>query len=400
MGWHRGHLAYCSNVHPGETLDAIDGNLEQWFSRVRDARKLRQMHAGLWLSREASLALVSSEEQLQRFAEQLRAHGLLLSTLNGFPFGGFHAQRVKETVYEPNWARRERLDYTLDLATVLSRCLPDDCREGTISTVPLGFAPGWTGEQHQQALHNLCELAGGLVSLKERTGRHIRVCLEMEPGCVLESTDEAVAFFRDDLRGFAADRQIDDEALRQHLGICYDVCHQAVMYETPAQSLEKLTAAGIVVGKIQLSCALDVLDPTDSTTQKSLAEFAEPRYLHQVRAVDSHGDLLSCMDLEEAFASAPMKTADAWRIHFHVPIQADSLAHGNLGTTQGELLKVLDYLANNPALRPHLEVETYTWQVLPPRLRPTDDRQLIDGLANELAWLDKALEERGLLTDD
>jgi hypothetical protein len=103
------------------------------------------------------------------------------------------------------------------------------------------------------------------------------------------------------------------------------------------------------------------------------------------------------MDLPDALADSGFP-ADPWRIHFHVPVQSRTLFTGDLGTTQAAIGAALDFLAAQEGrLHPHLEVETYTWQVLPEAMRPTDEAQLIAGLAQELHWLQEQLAARGLL---
>jgi hypothetical protein len=368
------------------------------------------MACGLWLPAQVARVLATDPEGL---LARLDAAGLDLVTLNGFPYGDFHGERVKEAVYTPAWDSPERLAYTLDLARILAHCLAPDQTEGTISSLPLGFyhqgsqipprgvqAEGedhhWTLERHRAALSHLCDLAGQLAGLRAETGRHVRVCLEPEPGCVLETTDQAIALFTHDLPAAALAQGIHPTAVQEHLGLCLDVCHQAVMFEDIGVSLARLAAAGVRVGKVQVSSALTVPEPDRVDLARLLAPFAEPRYLHQVRTLDRDGRTLGRMDLGEALADPSLPRTGPWRIHYHVPIQEDQIGPG-LATTNGAIGATLDHLAAHPNFRPHLEVETYTWQVLPPGRRPEDPEALVAGLAAELAWLDGQLQARGLL---
>ncbi len=82
---------------------------------------------------------------------------------------------------------------------------------------------------------------------------------------------------------------------------------------------------------------------------------------------------------------------EEWRIHFHVPLHAP--AAPPFENTNDHLLGVLDVLAENPQLCSHLEMETYTWEVLPPELR---EQNVVDQLAQEYHWTLAALAERGL----
>lgn len=397
LGWHRPELAYCSNVHAGETLAEVIANVQQHVSRVRELRTLPDMASGLWLAAEAASTLVSDRHSQESFTQALRASGIDLVTLNGFPYGGFHAESVKQNVYQPNWADSCRYDHTLTLAGILAANLPDGVPEGTISTLPLGYRHEWSEQLQARSLDYLCRIAVQLQQLREQTGRSIRVCLEMEPDCVLESTGEAIALFAEALPAAASRHRVSELAIRQHLGICFDVCHQAVMFEDVRQSLNRLRQNDIAIGKIQISSALAAADPNNEETRRALLEFDEPRYLHQVRAHAADG-LLSTVDLPQALASAHMRH-QPWRIHFHVPIQTASVAQGTLGTTRSDILAVLDFLRANPDLHPHLEVETYTWEVLPDGLKPTDPEQLARGLARELDWLESEMGNRGLLRE-
>lgn len=391
-GWYPWELAYCSNVHPGEGPDGILATIQRHIAAVRVYRGLETLATGLWLPAGVARELASNASLLTRFRETLAQNGIVLYTVNGFPYGGFHAQRVKETVYTPDWADPRRSAYTLDIATALAQLSPETLAEATISTVPLGFASEWSPEKHQLAARALARLAASLQSLQHRTGKHVRLCLEMEPGCVLETTAQTVNFFVNDLPAAARAEGVADDTLKKHLGVCYDICHQAVMFENPAESLQALINANITVGKIQVSSAVQVPNPADLSARNALAEFAEPRYLHQVRSERSTS---TCLDLPDALAGQ-LPGNEAWRIHFHVPIHALNTLAG-LATTQAEIGKVLDFAAAHPNWRPQLEVETYTWQVLPPNLRPSNDAELAQGLGRELAWLSAQLEQRNLL---
>lgn len=393
--WHATEISYCSNVHPGERFDDIRNVVTRFVAGVRKARGLDRMSAGLWLGAEVAEYIDGDKRHLKEFSNLLNECGIDLVTLNGFPFGGFHQASVKERVYSPAWNEQRRVNYTLRLARILACNLANTEHEGTISTIPVAYRRGWSLADQQAAAHNLCQLAATLHELQLKTGKNIRVCLEMEPGCVLESTDEVLRFFGEDL-AHAADRSnIDPQWISKHLCICYDICHQAVMFENPADSLAKLNNAGISVGKIQISSAMHVEQPGAADT--ILGEFAEPKYLHQVRTLNSNRELYGAEDLDTALSDGTLSRDQPWRIHFHLPIQSTSLHCDLLQTTQNEIRKVFDYLQQNTDFHPHLEVETYTWQVLPEQLRPANAAELINGLKDELDWVENELRQRDLL---
>ena len=394
--WCRSELTYCTNVHPGENLQQVHEVISGPLSSVRQNRGLSSMGGGLWLSNPTSRDL-SSDEKRRTFAEQLHQNGITLFTLNGFPTQGFHAQRVKEAVYHPDWSEPERLNYTVRLARILADLLTQDVTEGTISSVPLGFAPDWGQARNALAREALCQCLIELDKIHQQTGRRIRLCLEMEPGCVLESTSELISFFTSELAEHLLDKGLNPELINRYLGICFDVCHQAVMFEDCYDSLNRITDAGINIGKIQISSALELKTPDDSGARNSLAGFIEDKYLHQSRCIDTSERLLKVMDLDQAFTDFPKNRA--WRTHFHVPIQAETLISDGLGTTQQEICRTLDFLRDHPEIHPHLEVETYTWTALPEEIRPKNNRMIIDGLTAELQWLESQMQSRSLLRE-
>ena len=395
--WCRSELTYCTNVHPGESLQQVYEVISGPLARVRQNRSITTMGGGLWLSNATALEL-SSDAELDAFNQRLRQNGIALFTLNGFPTQGFHAQRVKQAAYHPDWSEPERLHYSLRLARILSALLAPDQPEGTISSVPLGYAPEWNPARDKLAMDALGQCLLGLDEIHQQGGRRIRLCLEMEPGCVLESTDELILYFTSKLPQHLHNIGLSAELIDRHLGICFDVCHQAVMFEDCYDSLSRIHAAGINIGKIQISSALQLKSADDSDARNSLAGFIEDRYLHQSRCLDSDGQLLKVMDLDQAFTDFPR--AGAWRTHFHVPIQAETLISDGLGTTQREICRSLDFLRDNPAVHPHLEVETYTWTALPEEIRPQNDAMIIEGLTAELEWLESEMQSRRLLREE
>jgi len=396
MVWTSAQLGYCSNVHQGETLSEVNHNLNSWIKKVREKRELSVMQSGLWLGCDAVSELFSETEARNQFLKRLDAAGLRLVTLNAFPFGGFHRKVVKESVYRPDWSTTERVHYTYQCAVLLASCLPADVASGTISTLPLGFASDWTHSMHQSAIDNLLGLVNDLDRLEQATGKHIRVCLEMEPGCVLERTEQLVRYFDEDLA--QASKQSDSmERVNRYLGACVDICHQAVMFEDLGLSMQKIRDAGIVIGKIQVSSALSVAEPGRADSREALRLFAEEKYLHQVGTKDANGRLVIKTDLRDAMEDTGFPSLSPWRIHFHVPIHASRLYNQCLGTTRDDIEDVLQFLSAEPDLLPHLEVETYTWDLLPGDERPEDAAALVDGLARELQWLESGLARHGLL---
>ncbi|MGW7283375.1 metabolite traffic protein EboE [Streptomyces sp. NPDC054844] len=374
------HLAYCTNVHPAETLDGVLAQLRDHCEPVRRRLGRDRLGIGLWLARDAAHALVTDPAALRGLRTELDRRGLEVVTLNGFPYEGFGAEEVKYRVYTPDWADPERLDHTTSLARVLAGLLPDDVTDGTISTLPLAWRTAYDDTRADKARTALVTLAERLDALQELTGRSIRVGLEPEPGCVVETTHDAIA----PLTEIAHDR----------IGICVDTCHLATSFEDPHTALDALTGARVPIVKSQLSAALHAEQPARPEVREALAAFAEPRFLHQTRAATS-GGLHGTDDLDEALAGGTLPGTTPWRAHFHVPLHAAPAAP--LTSTLPVLEAALTRLVGGPhPLTRHLEVETYTWQALPPELRPRARAQLTDGIAAELTLARDLLTDLGL----
>ena len=387
-------LTYCTNVHAIEELASVLAALSRYCAPVRRRLGVRRLSLGLWLSRRSASELVASPDARARLREALEANGLELATLNGFPYGDFHAERVKAEVYRPDWADVRRHHYTLDLARILCELLPADVEEGTISTLPLTYAPTAGPSSAEECATILAHLAVDLDRLAERHGRRIRVCLEPEPDCLVETSDQAIAFFRDHLRPAVRRRGVDAAIVDRHLGLCFDACHQAVEFEDPVAAWRKISAAGIRVGKVQLSCALAVPAEASSQAEAALRPFDEIRFLHQVRRRDREGVIEGWTDLGPALAARERLAAPAdWRVHFHAPLHWEPQERG-LRTTATDLLALIARVAATRPL-PHLEVETYTWNVLPESLRPRDDETLVEGIAREIEFAERALAACG-----
>jgi len=391
-----GHLTYCTNIHPGETWPEVFANLERHFTAVKRAvAPERAFGVGLRLSAIAAEALrqPAAMEQLTGF---LNDHDLYVFTLNGFPYGPFHGRPVKEQVYQPDWRQDARVTYSNRLADLLAELLPEDpALEGSISTVPGTFKPlAEAPDAVEHMARNIVRHAAHLAGIRERTGRTIALALEPEPHCFLETIDETIGFFERHLFGADGVRQLREltglapgaaeDALRRHLGVCYDVCHAAVEFEDPAGSVQALRAAGIGIPKLQLSAALRVSRVGPETAQQ-LRPFDEPVYLHQVVA-RQNGRLTRYLDLPQALEALAENHGAEWRVHFHVPIFLEELR--DFSTTQNFLRDILALHRREP-ISAHLEVETYTWDVLPEHYRQVE---VASAIARELEWVVEQLE--------
>lgn len=384
------HLTYCTNIHAGETWGEIEASIFKHVPEVKTrVSPDAPMGVGLRLS-GAAAAELADPTPLAAFSDFLAANELYVFTINAFPYGAFHGSAVKEKVYEPDWREDERLAFTNRCANVLAALLPEGQR-GSVSTVPGAFKTKVTSPADVTRMAaQMINHAAYLHEIAERTGKTIVLALEPEPCCFLETTDEAIGFFENELfslkavalmtrlSGLSADEAA--AALRLHLGICFDVCHAAVQFEDIGASLDRVERAGITVAKLQLSSALNV-SHVNGSTERLLAPFDDGIYLHQTVERSACG-LTRHVDLDRAFASLRRgESGDEWRVHCHVPVFLEDFE--GLGSTQGALKEALA-LCREREVSPHLEIETYTWSVLPPALR---DGDLSADIAREVQWV-------------
>ncbi|NND15394.1 MAG: metabolite traffic protein EboE [Eudoraea sp.] len=390
------HLSYCTNIHPGRDWTETIFHLKEYLPNIK-ARLSPDapFGIGLRLSNNASQEL--NETNLKEFRQWLESEGLYVFTINGFPYGNFHGQAVKEQVHHPDWTSKERLEYTKRLATQLARLIPEG-QEGGISTSPIGYTHMYPGTKRKEALlkgsEQLAELGVFLYELEKETGKTIHIDIEPEPDGLLENSEEFLSFYRDYLLpaaeiAFARALNIPaDKAAQQikrYITLCYDVCHFSLAYEQPSEVFVKMEREGIRIGKIQISAALKVhsTGENDDEVWKALSEFDEPVYLHQVTE-SKGGKVVTYSDLPELLTNRPR--FNELRAHFHVPIFHDTF--GVLQSTQDDIIQVLEYLKQKPCTA-QLEVETYTWEVLPENLK----QPVADSITRELEWVLQILNE-------
>jgi hypothetical protein len=392
------HLTYCTNIHPGHGWREVETNVRRIAPRLK-ARLSPSAPFGLGLRLSASEATeLLRDDHLSRFRAFLDREGLYVALINGFPYGAFHGTPVKTSVYAPDWRDPARVDYTLDLIRILEHLLPDGA-DGGISTSPLSYKP-WMTSDDPEEWHRITEqvvrVAEALILARQDRGAFMHLDIEPEPDCLLENTSETIAFFERWLDPVGAPKLarrlgISDEdardLIRDHVRVCFDCCHFAVEFEDPLQALSRLGHAGIQVGRVQLSSALKVqVPPGDQGTAavvQRLRPFAEPTYLHQVVERAGSRPLRHFPDLDDALAAASTPGPDGerdWRIHFHVPLFAAD--YGGLGSSQADVRAVLQAVPDSN-LTHHLEIETYTWDVLPPGLK----MDISESIAREYEWV-------------
>jgi hypothetical protein len=388
-------LTYCTNIHPSNGWSEVLANLERYAVPLKQRLAPEEPFGiGLRLSGAESAELVCGD-QLPRFREFLAAHGLYVFTMNGFPYGPFHDTPVKADVHTPDWRTEERVQYTLRLIDILAALLPDGA-EGSISTSPLSYK-SWVNTHDEQAwrqmTNNVVRVVAAMVAVRERRDCLLHLDLEPEPDGLLERSDEVVTFFEQWLLRYGAEelgrtlgvsQAQASEYLLNHVRVCFDTCHVAMAYEDPAAVLDRFAARGINIGKVQISSALRLLMPDHQerrlALQQALLPFAESTYLHQV-VQRNHNDVFrQYPDLPQALPHIGDPGIAEWRVHFHVPIFIE--CYGAFLSTQAEIAQTLAVLRERHFAR-HLEIETYTWGVLPPALKI----DLLHSLEREYRWV-------------
>lgn len=372
---HGVHLAYCTNIHRGQTWAETWDGLKRYTLSVRDrVSPGREYAIGLRLSDQASREL-SDRKTLLEFQKWLERERCYIFTINGFPYGQFHGTRVKERVYAPDWTTSDRLAYTCRLFDLLAELAPSGM-EGSVSTVPCSYK-----EFIQRPELEAAAMRKHLWACVEHiAGKNLHLGLEPEPLCYLETSTETVEF----IERMRADRPGDDR-LDRHLGVNYDTCHLAVEFEEPAEVLARFREHNVRVSKLHLSSALKVR--SDAPTREALGAFADDTYFHQVIERAPDGRLRRYKDLDVALKGSG---DTEWRIHFHVPLHSPPTKL--FGNTADHLLGVLDALQRDPGMCSHLEMETYTWEVMPAEMK---NRSVVDQLVGEYDWTLKQLAQRG-----
>lgn len=393
MKLNSGHLTFCTNIYAGENWMAHFAVLKDSFPVLKaQLSPDAPMGIGLRLSNLASIELLQGDH-LDTFKQWLEREGGYVFTMNGFPYGGFHHTRVKDQVHAPDWTTSARVDYTLRLAEILSQLLPEGM-DGGISTSPLSYKPWFTNIEAREkatatATAHILEVAEGLAKIFKETGKIIHLDIEPEPDGFLESGPEFINWYENDLLP-ARNTNVAEKLIKTHICLCYDVCHFAIGYEPHTAIINAMQEKGIKIGKIQISAALKAKLPKAVSERAvvldQLARFDEPTYLHQVIARKKDGTLVRYPDLSDALAEGQNPAVEEWRAHFHVPIFVEDM--GLIQSTQSDITEVLNLHKNNP-FTAHLEVETYTWEVLPTALKAP----LNDSIIRELAWVKNLLEK-------
>jgi sugar phosphate isomerase/epimerase len=387
-------LTYCTNIHPGDGWRAVDANIRRYAPALKARLSPSAPFAlGLRLSARDARELLEGSH-LDVFHEYLAREGLYVPLINGFPYGPFHGTPVKAEVYAPDWQDDARAAYTEDLVRILARLLPAGA-DGGVSTAPLTYKRWLKGagpDAMEVMTRQVVRVAAALVRARQESGVFIHLDIEPEPDCALETSAEMIEFFDRWLlpsgapalaEALGITREEARQALVDHVQVCFDCCHFSVEYEEPLEAIDRLRKAGLRIGRVQLSSAIEVPLPEGRHAAEAVAErlrpFADSTYLHQV--IERHGTTLRHYpDLPDALETAAHAAGREWRIHFHVPLFTSE--YDGFGSTQRDVQRVIENAARAPFTK-HLEIETYTWDVLPGDMKI----DLLESIHREYEWV-------------
>lgn len=393
-----GHLTYCTNIHAGESWRDHFKALRDHIPAIKKQISPRAPFGiGLRLSHLAAQELGQGRNMVE-FKAWLEEQQCYVFTMNGFPYGGFHHTKVKDHVHTPDWTTQDRVLYTLNMFSLLSRLLPAGM-DGGISTSPLSYRHWHEQSQEERrkvfemSTWNLLQVVEELIRIHRIRRQVLHIDIEPEPDGLIESGPEFISWYKEYLlpagvnylsRQLKLGKADAIAAIKKHVRLCYDICHFAVGYEDHASVIKQLNDEGIQIGKIQISAALMAgMSPVPGERDavvKAFSQFNESTYLHQVVALQQGRELKRYPDLPEALEDAHEPATREWRAHFHVPLFVEN--YGVLRSTQEDISKVLS-LHKKKMFTSHLEVETYTWEVLPKKMKV----KLTDSIVREMKWV-------------
>jgi hypothetical protein len=398
-----GELTYCTNIHAGEGWDEHFAALRENVPAVKKALSPdKPFGIGLRLSHVAS-QLLRQKENLETFLRWLKDNDCYVFVINGFPYGSFHHAKVKDHVHAPDWTTQDRVLYTIELFNILSALLPAGM-EGGVSTAPLSYK-FWHSQVKEEraqvfatATENVLKVVEALIALRKTTGKLMHLDIEPEPDGLIGNGREFLAWYQNQLlpqgikylKDYAGlNEEAAIAAIRDHVQICYDICHFAVGFEDHRTMIGELEMQKIKVGRIQISAALKAKMGTEQGARRKVIEafkqFNESTYLHQVVSLQQDGSLKRYPDLPQALADATNPSSTEWRSHFHVPLFVGD--YGALQSTQSDIAEVLAIHKEKPFSK-YMEVETYTWEVLPEKLK----LPLKESIIREMEWVQQLLK--------
>ncbi len=329
-------------------LAAIRGPATEWSQALQASGLKPPFGFGLYLAANAARTFAMDYGARQELKSALQEAGLVCWTANAFPYGGFHDKVVKQAAFSPDWRTAERLRFTLDVAKVLLDVAPNDGSPVSISTCPLGY--GQAAVDDPASIQHLQIVASAFTALSEASGRRLQLAIEPEPDGGFERVSELATWLNE---RFTAEQL-------QSLGVCWDLCHSAVVGEDTQIVLASLKSTGVPLAKIQISSALQLRQQLTPALSQRLSQLTQDAYLHQVRGVDGQGQAFAFADVPDFLATPAQHDGLDLRVHCHVPVCRSNFGDGMQGTEW----KAAVELAQQAGYR-DFELETYTLPGLP-----------------------------------
>ena len=125
----------------------------------------------------------------------------------------------------------------------------------------------WPTTYVESLTENLLRVVAHLVDLERRTGRRVKLALEPEPSCFLETTEETVRYFQERVWSADGDATASPASpacpparssglVRRHLGVVFDICHQSVGSRTSPHRCGRCSTPACPIFKLQAAAAL------------------------------------------------------------------------------------------------------------------------------------------------
>ncbi len=376
------HLTYCTNIHKEKNWKKIFKNLNTYPNLIRKKiKKNEKFSIGLCLSHLNTLEL---KNILITFKQWLKNNHFYIQTINGFCYQTFHKKNIKHSIYYPNWNNIKRYNFTKLLIKTLNYLLTE--KYGTISTIPIFYKKTVKTKKVkyyslQKSIINLMKIIVYLHNFKKKTNLYI--CLEPEPDCLLENTNDIIFFYTQHLwkhgteylhKNFKIKKKNALLLIKYYIQICYDVCHFALLEESPHKTFITLNKKSIKIGKIQASLCININEPRSFYLKK--------KFLENIKEITKKTQFLHQTELKNLITKKKTKIKDLedilkkneditkknkydtkiqqYKIHYHVPLYKKT--YQKFKITNLPLLQTIKNI--HLTTTKVVEIETYTWSCI------------------------------------
>ena len=352
-----------------------------------------QAPLGIYLRLSAFAARqLAQPSEMASFRDYLSSSGLYVFGVDTRGFGARRGRAVKEAAYRPDWTDPERLDYSDRAARIMAQLAPST-RTGTVVTIPGLLAASNDAKAAEQVVFNLLRHVATLLGIERRTGCQVVLALNPEPGCLIETAGDTVRFFHQHLLGRDALAYLAElcrigvpmaaAVIRRHIGVSYDLCHGAVMFEDPLEALALLADAGIRVLELRLAAALR-LPRVGPDARALLSPYEDGVRLRQVGERHS-GEIRHYLDLGPALKALDEGRAGGeWRVRCHVgPGSPDPIGMDAPAEAMRSVLAVL----RERAIAPNLVIEADGWEYSESGPLPLSRAGIVVAAIRDMRWV-------------